>query len=177
MDRKREDPVQVIQHGEAVAFVKMKKHLGICGRGKVVTCRDELGAQLAIVVDLAVEDERKPGQHTSAGIGANSHRLAASRRQIDDRQAPVTEPGGWSAVRRQHRNPFAVRAAVRHGVGHCLKEILREVTLKPDNPAHFDSSSRGGWASAIDRSATPRRAKDLRMAALVSGRSLPQLRR
>src|SRR5712691_8594378 len=56
----------------------------------------------------------------------------------------MTKPRGWSAVRREHRNPFAVRAAVRHGVGHCLKEIFREVTLKADNSAHFNSSSEGG---------------------------------
>ena len=80
--------------------------------------RFELRAQLAIVVDLAVEDDRV------AAIGAE-HRLMAVLGDVDDREAAVAE--GEPAVRRV---PLArvVRSAHAHRVARApqLLPIRRE---------------------------------------------------
>ena len=69
----------------------------------------ELSTDFCVVIDLSVERDPK-------GTILITHRLSGSRRQIDDREAPV--PQADAAV---VRNPSAgsVRSAVDHRISHA----------------------------------------------------------
>jgi hypothetical protein len=74
--------VQVLDDRGAPVVVALEDHLGVGGGEEAVAVALELGAQLLVVVDAAVEDR---GQ---AELVVH-HRLAAGRRQVDDRQPAV----------------------------------------------------------------------------------------
>jgi hypothetical protein len=61
-------------------FVEVHQHLGVGLRREAMPLADQFVAQLAVVVDLAVEDD----DHRAVLVG---YRLP-TRRQIDDREPP-----------------------------------------------------------------------------------------
>ena len=85
----------------------MDDGFGVALRREAVAATDELGAQLAIVVDLAVE--RDPISPVFVG-----HWLAAAVAEIDDAQPAVSQPGTAGDV-----NALAVRTAMREGGAPC----------------------------------------------------------
>ena len=83
-DAEREHPAQLRQHRRPLLSVHPQKHLGIRGGVEILAGCPELVAQLAIVVDLAVEDD---GQIALAAL----HRLIGAIADVDDRQPAVSE--------------------------------------------------------------------------------------
>ena len=79
---------------------------------KRAAARDQLVAQLDVVEDLAVEGDRR----SPSSLG---HRLLAIA-EVDDRQARMAEPG-----RRRGEDALLIRAAMRDGGHHPLKESFR----------------------------------------------------
>jgi hypothetical protein len=93
----------------------MQQHfgVGVIGAPPVFAQRLELGSNIRMIVDLAVEDERdRPF--------VVHHRLRGVGREIDNRQAPVTERAAPIGRAPQAR---PVRAAVRHLVAHARDDI------------------------------------------------------
>ncbi len=83
-DRDREHPAQVLQAIDAVFVVEMDDRLGVRMGVKPVAALLEVLTQLAVIVDLAVEND--PLRTVLV-----MHRLLA-RGEIDDRQPPHREP-------------------------------------------------------------------------------------
>src|SRR6516225_6154392 len=79
-DREGKHPVQVAHHLRAVALVKVYEHFGVAARRETVSRGQELPAQLMVIVDLAVEDDRD-------GAVLVGDRLVATG-DVDDAQAP-----------------------------------------------------------------------------------------
>jgi hypothetical protein len=75
---------QLLQHGRALGLVEVQQHLGVGAGAEDVALRLQLAAQLAVVVDLAVEgdDELAVGTH---------HGLCAALAEVDDGQAAVAQ--------------------------------------------------------------------------------------
>ena len=92
----------------AVVFVEMKHDLAVAVRAERVTLARELFAQLLEVVDLTVHD------HGDRFVFVEE-RLVCLRRQIDDRQAPMTE-----RARAICEEAGGVGPAVRDRVGDSL---------------------------------------------------------
>ena len=88
--------------------------------------RLELGAQLAVVVDAAVEDDRSE---------AVAHRLRAALGQVDDRQPPVHE-----ACVSVEPHAGAVRPARRERLAHPLERRA----IRPRPPAQLDAEAAHG---------------------------------
>ena len=94
---------------------------------KLTPRRDQLRAQLDVVVDLAVE-----GEHVAAG--AVQHRLRGPVVEVDDRETPVAEREGALDER-----AVAVRPAVRDHREHPLDdggELRRLGVPEARDPAH-----------------------------------------
>ncbi len=81
-DREGEHSAQRLHAPVAVPLVEREEDLGIAGRPEAETIALELGAQLPVVVDLAVEGD------VDAAVG---HRLLSAGK-VDDAQPPVSEP-------------------------------------------------------------------------------------
>ena len=91
-------------HLGPIAGIEQQQHLGIGGRATGDALRGQLGAQLAIVQDLAIEDD-------PIGAIIVAHRLVGLGPRVDDRQPPVGEAD--PAVRR-HPEAGRVGAATGH---------------------------------------------------------------
>ena len=101
-----------VEPGDAVGPplpVRSQQHLGVACRPEGVPSRLQVRPDLAVVVDLAVEDD-------DSLAGSVLHRLVAAGREVDDREAPVPEAD--PAVGRPPQ-PGVVRAAVAHRVAHA----------------------------------------------------------
>ncbi len=83
-DAEREHSAKLRQHRRSVAAIKAQQHFRIGRRLELLACRGELVAQLAVVVDLAVEHDR---QIAFPAV----HRLIGAIADIDDRQTAVSE--------------------------------------------------------------------------------------
>src|SRR5436309_14403618 len=57
-EREGEHSIEMLDHFAAVFFVEMRQDLGIRSAAKSMTARFEIGAQLAVVVNFTVEDDR-----------------------------------------------------------------------------------------------------------------------
>jgi hypothetical protein len=120
--REREHPAQARQRGgHAPGLDRRQQDLGVGAAAEPRAASGQLGAQLAVVVDLAVEGDRQ----VARGRG---HRLVAGRRQIDDCQAAEAQAnravGPRAAVvgaarreRRGHRAGQGLTARAIHAVG------------------------------------------------------------
>ena len=98
--------------------VGLEDDLGVAAGEEPVAVALELGPQLLVVVDAAVEDAGQPD-------GGVDHGLAAGRGQVDDLQPPVPE-------RDPALGPGAcpVRSAVGHRRGHPLdREDVRSAAV------------------------------------------------
>ncbi len=118
MNRECEDAVETVQHVQAVALVQMQQDLAVGPRHEPVAPIDELGSQLAEVVDLAVERQRQSAQHPARRVRSCRHRLRSGTRQIENRQAPMAESGRRPISAREQDHAFAVGTAVRNRVRH-----------------------------------------------------------
>src|SRR5205807_1932506 len=96
-DREREDPVEAGQHRGAVHREHPQEHFGVTVRREPLACRLELPAELPEVVELAVVCE-------PPAVG-EAHRLRAGRSRVDDREAPVAQPGGWTSGEEAYAAP------------------------------------------------------------------------
>ena len=131
-DAEREHPAQRVHHLPPAVRVEMQQHLGVALRSEDEALAFQLAAQLAIVVDLAVERD------AIAPVGAR-HRLRAGLRQVDDREAPMREADA-AVLRYPHSR--AVRTAARHVLADA-EELLpvdgwRRIAVGVDagDPAH-----------------------------------------
>jgi len=94
----------------AVLLVGVQDRLGVRVGGEGVAARHELGAQLAVVVDLAVEDDR----HRSILV---EDRLP-SPREVDDAESPHPQADPPLDV-----EPLRVGAAVDYSLAHAVEQL------------------------------------------------------
>jgi hypothetical protein len=114
--------------------VQLEDHLGVRLADELHATRFEAGAQLGVVVDLAVVDDR-----VAAVLG--DHRLMAERRQVDDGQPALGE-----AERPVGHLTRIVGAAMRERIAHPRQPIRIAILMRPedaDDSAHSWRSSRG----------------------------------
>ena len=110
-DGEREHPVDALRKRFAPLLVPVDEHLGVAVAAEHVSVRNQLGAQMQVVVDLAVEGDPD-------GPVLVRHRLGAGRGEIDDRQAPVAERDGPV-----HVQAAPVGAAMRDDLRHASDEL------------------------------------------------------
>src|SRR5438067_6015248 len=103
-----------------------QQHLGIGIALELQAVELELAADLAEVVDLAIEGEREAG-------GLVAHRLVRAVR-IDDREAPVAEGHAVFAARGEERAAAgAVGATVRERIEHWdERALIRRMPTRGD---------------------------------------------
>ena len=90
-------------------FDKLQDDLGVAFGGEDAALPLQIALELAVIVDLTVEDDGQPA-------GRTRHRLVGARIEIDDRQPPMAEDdavGGIAPL------AFGVRPPPRHGLGHA----------------------------------------------------------
>ena len=102
---------QLLHHVRAAVVVELQQHLGVGAAAEGVAALGEFLAQLAVIVDLAVEGD---------GVAATGavHRLRAGRAQVDDGEPLMGEPR--APIVRQPQ-AVAVGAARRHAVVDALE--------------------------------------------------------
>src|SRR5258705_6469069 len=88
----------------------MDQRLGIRGRGEPMPPSDQVGSELPVVVDLAIEDDPDAAVLVADGLVA--------AREVDDAEAAHPHAEGTGQVASS-----AVRAAVDQDVGHPLQDI------------------------------------------------------
>ena len=125
-EREREHAVQPLDAVRAEVFVEMHEHLGVSVRRETVAACLEFAAQLAEVVDLAVEDELD-------GAVLVRDRLVA-RLEVDDRKAAEAEAGRDPLLGLQDIETFVVRTAMPKGPRHP-REHLPIDGFGPHDPA------------------------------------------
>ena len=138
VDGEGEHADQAVQ-GRHAPFPKgVQHHLGIGLRAKAVAALDQLSAQVAIIVDLAVVDDPP----IAVGI---RHRHAAGLAQIDDAQTIGAEAGLTQAS-----HAFLVGAAMalqfahlRDHRGMVVRMMIRPRADQPGNPTHQTVSGEG----------------------------------
>ena len=126
-DGEREHADEPVDEPLAPRVVGLEDDLGVGGGEEAVARRGELLAELAVVVDAAVEDDRE------AEVGVH-HGLAPRGGQVDDAQAAVAE-------RRGSLGPQAARVGppVAHGRGHAVdgRDVGRPIPAQlARDPAH-----------------------------------------
>jgi hypothetical protein len=109
--REPEHPLQVLEGVPPPHLPRVDDHLGVRAAAEHVALRAQPARELAIVVDLAVED------HPRRLILAR-HRLAAGV-EVDDLEPPDAEPG-----RAAHDEAGVVRTAVGEPIGHRFEDRL-----------------------------------------------------
>jgi hypothetical protein len=121
-------------------LVAAQQHLGVGVARELAAQALELGAQLAEVVDLAVEGERE-------ARGEVAHGLRGADR-VDDREAPVAEQHLVSGRgRAEFDAALAVGPAMRHRIEHAAHGLARDPERIADDgagdAAHGYSAPRG----------------------------------
>ena len=141
-DREGEHPVQALDARGALLLVEVDDRLGV-GRGpEAVPARLEPGAQLAVVVDLAVVGD--PDRPVLVG-----HRLMAGGREVDDREPPMAERDALlrtdaRAARRpgpRWRSVSVMRATI--GSSSARPSLKARMPAMPHTPATVQSARRG----------------------------------
>jgi hypothetical protein len=111
VEREREHPGEALDTAMAPLGMGPEYHLGIARRREAMARARELAPKLVVVVDAAVEDDRR----SQLGV---DHRLGARAGRIDDLQAPVSQRDASARPRAR-----AVRAAVAHRRGDALDGV------------------------------------------------------
>src|SRR5205823_5297636 len=132
-DREGEHPAQALEHRAPVAGVEMQKRFRIGRRAEARALGLELGAQLRIIVNLAVEHD------VDAAVLAR-HRLRGALREIEDRKPPMAEPA--AAVVRPG-DAFGVGTARAHVVARGKK--LGEARLAGGGVVRKDTVNAAHW--------------------------------
>ena len=132
-----EHAAQAVEHGLAPGQVAHEQNFGIGIGGEFPAVGGKLGAQVAVVVDLAVEDDRiGPARRRAAGVGAGRARGRAGGRgdfgrpgagRADHGLAAAFEVDQGEAAMPQrnavgHVEPLAVGPAMRHDRAHGRKD-------------------------------------------------------
>ena len=119
--------MQPLDAARAFLLVQVDDRLGVRLRPVHVALRLELGAELAVVVDLAAE-----GQPDRSVLVR--HRLMPGGREVDDREAAVPE---GDALLGEVPRAAVVGPAVMDALAHGRHELLvdREVVAGPEEPA------------------------------------------
>src|SRR3989442_5216122 len=115
--RAREHPVEPREGLEPFVDVEGKEHFRVRPRAEHVAPLLELGFQLRVVVDLAVEADA----HLAV---RRLHRLLAAR-QVDDAQAPVRECHGAALV-----ESLLVRTPMAQDFGHPMQALAGRSTSR-----------------------------------------------
>ena len=127
VDRERELAVQPVQHPGAPLLVPVHEDFRIAARAEAVSGRDQLLAELQVVVDLAVV-------HDEDGAVLVAQRLRAAG-DVDDAEPHVGEADPRPGVA-----PAAVGAAVAQGGRHAVegpgRDAARLAPGDPREPAH-----------------------------------------
>jgi hypothetical protein len=118
-----EDAVQARCEPDALLVVQVRQHLGVAGGLQRVPLGEHVGAQLGVVVDLAVVDH----DHRAVGVG---HRLGAAG-DVEDRQAAVAEAHPVT-----DEEAVAVRPAVHDRVGHRPQQCRVAEAGRSGDAAH-----------------------------------------
>ncbi len=147
-DGEGEHPGEPFHARFAVDRVRVQDHLGVAPRAEPAPGRHELGAELAEVVDLAVEDD-------PVAPGLVAHRLPSGH-EIDDRQAGHSEPDLTGGV-----DPRVVGPAVLEEPEHRGQELRRRGADVAGDPAHQRVPT-GAGSDATTRSFTSRRSARMR---------------
>src|SRR5207247_526374 len=108
-DGEGEHPAQMPHAVRTVSLVRTEDHLRVRLRTESYAARLELAPQLAEIVDFAVEDDSDRAIIARHGLVAGD--------QIDDGQAPMTQPGRTPAD-----DCLAVRPPMRLHRGHGAEE-------------------------------------------------------
>ena len=106
----------MIDKGVAILFVKMREDLGVRMSCKLMPALFEIGADLAIVVELAVHHDDDRTVAVEDGLVAGF--------EIDDRQTPHSKRG--SVV---DPNPFGIRPAMHDRLAHRVQHGFGAVSL------------------------------------------------
>ena len=106
-----EHAAQLLHHVGAAVGIELQQHLGVGAAAEGVAARGQFLAQLAVIVDLAVEGD---------GVAAAGavHRLRAGLAQVDDGEPLMGEPRAPVGGKPQ---AVAVGAARRHAVVDALE--------------------------------------------------------
>src|ERR1700691_2549074 len=83
-DSKSEHPTKSMYHLGAMARIEMQEHLGVGGRAEAGAVRLEFGAELRIIVDLAIEYDDETAVFTG-------HWLGSTVGEVDDRKPSMPE--------------------------------------------------------------------------------------
>ncbi len=145
---KRELAVEAVEGGEAVALQEPMDDLGVARGLELLAVRAQLFAELRVVVDLAVVDER-------AAVGCAHLRLPAAGK-VEDREPGRDEPGPFV-----EQEPEPVRPAMAQGARHPQQRVFRDRRLSarshdPREAAHQSGRS-GNTAGACRYSVAVRR--------------------
>ena len=128
----------------------MHDHLGVRLRPEAVPASFQLGAELAVVVDLAVEDELD-------GAVLVPDRLVP-RLEVDDRQAPEPEADAGSVVVLFDVDPVVVRPSMPDRRRHAAEDVTVYPLAADDaaDPAHpvVSRYPSGAGSSTFSRSRT-----------------------
>jgi hypothetical protein len=132
-DREGEHAPQALDAALARFLVEVHDHLRVRARAEVMAAGRELRGELAVVVDLTVEDD--PDRTVLVG-----QRLISGL-EIDD-----TEPPHSEAQRTVEMLAASVRAPMEKGLRHTAKRhprrgLGRITRLKAEDPAHDDDST------------------------------------
>ena len=120
-----EDAVEPAQHRLALPQVEMQQDFGVRVATEADAAVDQVGAQLAIVIDLAVED------HDDGAIRAG-HGLSARGGQIDDGQTAMDEADTLII----HVDATSIRTAMRDELPGLLKHLVGERAGEAGDAAH-----------------------------------------
>ena len=137
-----EHAAQRLDHGRAALLVELQHHLGVGVGTEATALGFELGLELAVIVDLAVEGD---GERAVGAV----HRLRAALGKIDDGEPPVGEAD--PAVGRQPV-AAAVGAARRHAGVHApeLGAIDRRGDVEVGGDAGYSTHGRRTIAGVLD---------------------------
>ena len=174
-DGEREHAAQAVEHALAPGEVAREQHLGVRARLELPALGLELRAQVAVVVDLAVEHDgvvalrggrlraragRAVGHERGGGdgggmIAGRAHHGLVAALEVDEREPPVPERDAVVYVL-----PLAVRAAMRHDVAHGLQDgqVGLDSPGEPADSAHgWFSFSRSSATMIVETARTPKR--------------------
>src|ERR1041384_3997146 len=118
--RKREHSIQTLQTRFTPFSPSLQQNLCIGLRSELMTFGDQLLTQLAIVVDLAVENDDE-------SIVMREHRLVTGAARVDDRKPAMTEGNALTRVIQRRRRPhtFIVAPAMLNSFQHRANTRFR----------------------------------------------------